>query len=88
MSTDLNYGQEKRDDSRSVEELVRLALTEPDEDAAWEAVSVLHSKGSREVLAAAKRLCDSDSADERQLGANILGQLGMPGRTPLVEITA
>jgi HEAT repeat protein len=81
MSTDLNYGQEKRDDPRSIEELVSLALTEQDEDAAWEAVTILHYKGSREVLEAATRLCASDSADERQLGADILGQLGVPDRT-------
>jgi HEAT repeat protein len=81
MSTELNYGQEKRNDSRSIEELVRLALTEQDEEASREAVTVLHCKGSREVLEAATRLCASDSADERQLGANILGQLGMPDRT-------
>jgi HEAT repeat protein len=81
MSTDLNYGQEKRNDSRSIEELVRLALTEQDEDAAGQSVTILHYMGSREVLEAATRLCASDSADARQLGANILGQLGMPDRT-------
>lgn len=81
MSIDLNYGQDKRNDPRSIEELVRLALTEQDEDASREVVTVLHYKGSREVLEAAKRLCVSESADERQLGANILGQLGMPDRT-------
>jgi HEAT repeat protein len=82
MSTDLNYGhQKKRNDPRSIEELVRLALTEQNEDAEEEAVTILHCKGSREVLESATRLCASDSADERQLGANILGQLGMPDRT-------
>ncbi len=80
MSNDLACGHERRDDSRNIEELVRLALTEQDEDAAWEAVTVLHHKGSRKVLEAAKRLCASESADERQLGANILGQLGTPER--------
>jgi HEAT repeat protein len=81
MSPDLHHGKESRNDPRSIEELVRLALTEPDEDAAWEAVTMLHAKGSREVLEAAKRLCASNRADERQLGANILGQLGIPDRT-------
>ena len=81
MSTDLNHGHARRNDPRSIEELVRLALTEQDEDAAGEAVTILHHKGSREVLESATRLCASDSADERQLGANILGQLGMPDRT-------
>jgi hypothetical protein len=56
MNTDLNYDQEKRNDPRSVEELVRLALTEQDEDAAGEAVTILHYKGSREVLETATRL--------------------------------
>ena len=81
MSTDLNYGHEERNDSRSIAELVKLALTEQDEDAAWEAVTALHYKGNREVLEAAMRLCASDNADERQLGVNILGQLGTPERT-------
>ena len=81
MNSDLNYVYEKRNEYRSVEELIRIALTEQDEDADWEAVTVLHHKGSREVLEAARRLCASDIADERQLGANILGQLGMPDRT-------
>ncbi len=56
-------------------------MTEQDEDAAWEAVTALHYKGNREVLEAAMRLCASDNADERQLGVNILGQLGTPERT-------
>ncbi len=81
MIPDLKYGPKKHNDSRSIEELVKLALTEQDEDAAWEAVTLLHHKGSRGVLESAKRLCASESADERQLGANILGQLGIPDRT-------
>ncbi len=80
MSSDIEYVQDKRNDPRSIEELVKFALTEQDEDAAWEAVTILHYRGSREVLDAARRLCASNSADERQLGANILGQLGMPDR--------
>jgi HEAT repeat protein len=44
-------------------------------------VTILHHKGSREVLESATRLCANDSADERQLAANILGQLGVPDRT-------
>jgi HEAT repeat protein len=81
MSSDLNYGHEKRNDSRGIAELAKLALTEQDEDVAWKAVTALHHKGNREVLGVATRLCASDSADERQLGVNILGQLGTPERT-------
>jgi len=65
-------------DPRTTEELIRLALTEKDEDAAWEPVTVLHERGSREVLVAAQRLCASSEAAERELGANLLGQLGTP----------
>ncbi len=71
----------KRKDQRTVEELIRLALTEQDEEAAWEPVTVLQSKGDREVLEAALRLCTSSDGDERALGANILGQLGVPNRS-------
>jgi len=81
MSAEVDLGYEKRHDPRSIEELVRLALTEQDEDAAWEYVAVLHYKGNREVLEAAARLCSSSQPRERQLGADVLGQLGVPERT-------
>lgn len=70
----------KRNDPRTTSELVHLALTEPDEDAAWEPVTVLHHRATREVLEAAEQLCASSVAQERELGANILGQLGIPER--------
>jgi len=69
-----------RSDPRSTEALIDLALTEADEHATWDAVTVLHFRATREVLEAALRLCKSESADERVLGANILGQLGIPDR--------
>ena len=68
-------------DPRSTDELVRLALSEKDEDAAWEFITFLHTRGNREVLAAAQRLCISSKAAERELGATLLGQLGLPERT-------
>jgi HEAT repeat protein len=58
-----------------------VALTEPDETAAWEAVTILHFRGTREVFDAARQLCASECPQERTLGANILGQLGVPNRT-------
>lgn len=54
MSTEPDYGQSKRDDARRTEELIQIALTEPDESAAWEPVTVLHYRGSLEVLEAAR----------------------------------
>jgi HEAT repeat protein len=78
---DERFADQKRNDLRTTAELIHLALTEKDEDAAWEPVMVLQYRASREVLEAAERLCASQSPIERTLGANILGQLGIPERT-------
>jgi len=39
-----------RNDPRPTEELIHIALTEPDENVAWDAVTVLQYRGSQEVL--------------------------------------
>src|SRR5260370_15222953 len=68
-------------DPRATEELIHIVLTEPDENVAWDAVTVLQYRGSQDVLEAARKLCGSESHRERRLGAGILGQLGIPHRT-------
>ena len=68
-------------DPRPTDELIKLALSEPDEDMAWEYVSALQLRGDGEVFQAADRLCTSDLATERELGATIIGQLGIPEPT-------
>ena len=73
--------REAQDDPRTVEELVSLALIEQDENAAWDVVSILHLRGTHEVFDAARSLCRSRCAAEQTLGANILGQLGVPDRS-------
>jgi HEAT repeat protein len=80
MSTATERSNDYRNDPRPTEELIRIALTETDEDAAWKPVTVLHYRGSAEVLSHAQRLCTSTMPKERILGANILGQLGIPAR--------
>ncbi len=70
-----------RDDARSVDELMTAALCESDEDLAWDAVCALQWRGSREVMDRAVRLCGGACAFERRLGADILGQLGVPSRS-------
>ena len=70
-----------KDDPRSVEELISVVLTEHDEDVAWDAVTALHWRGTAEVFEAARRLCKSDCSVERKVGADLLGQLGVPDRT-------
>jgi len=84
--TDLNAHceartREARNDPRATHELVTLALTEPYENAAWEAVATLHFRATRDVFDTARRLTASECPQERTLGANILGQLGVPDRT-------
>jgi HEAT repeat protein len=61
-------------------DLINRALTEPDEDKAWEAVITLHFRATREVFEEAAALCRSECPQERRLGADILGQLGVPDR--------
>jgi HEAT repeat protein len=80
MTPENEKRQDRHDDPRVTDELIRFALNEVDEDAAWDAVVVLHLRATPEVLAAAQGLCGSAVAKERELGANILGQLGVPDR--------
>ncbi len=71
---------EALNDPRSTHELVSVILMETDEEAAWDAVLLLHYRGTREVFDVACGLCGSECSKERTLGANILGQLGVPER--------
>jgi HEAT repeat protein len=68
-------------DPRSTDDLINAALGELDEDKAWEAVVALHFRGTAEVLQRARALCESDCCQEQRLGADILGQLGVPNRS-------
>jgi HEAT repeat protein len=72
--------EEARREPPSTVDLINRVLTEPDEDKAWEAVSTLHLRATREVFAEASKLCRSECPQERGLGADILGQLGVPDR--------
>ncbi len=69
-------------DPRSTAELIDAALTRDEESHdGWRAATVLHGRGTREVLDAAMALCRSPDAHRRACGALILGQLGVPDRT-------
>jgi HEAT repeat protein len=72
---------EAREDPRSTHELLTIALTAEDEDTTWEAVGVLHWRGTREVFDAARQFCASPCPRERAVGADVLGQLGIPERS-------
>lgn len=73
--------REARADPRTDDELIAAILTEPDEDAAWDMVAVLHRRGTRQVFEAARDLCRSRCPVERATGADVLGQIGVPYRT-------
>jgi HEAT repeat protein len=68
-----------KEDTRSVTELFDVALN-ADENTAWEALSALHWRGSREVLDRALVLAASNDPVERALAADVFGQLGVPER--------
>ena len=63
-------------DTRTTQELVKAILSTKDEDDAWALVQVLHARGTQTELNVAQSLCKSKTSIERELGADILGQLG------------
>jgi HEAT repeat protein len=73
------------DDSRTIDQLFDAALDLRDDEKSWGAVAALHWNGSRDVFDRAAVLCRSRKATERTLGADILGQLGIPERRFPVE---
>jgi HEAT repeat protein len=72
--------REAQSDPRSTHEFISRGLMGPNEEAAWDAIAMLQYRGTREVFDAACQLCASNCPQERTLGANILGQLGIPDR--------
>ena len=65
-------------ETRSSEELLALALSESDEDNRWDYVRTLHYRGGQTEFDLAAALSKSDKPIEREVGADILGQLGYP----------
>lgn len=64
------------EDPRTPEELIRTALADPGSEESWRAIMVFHVRGSEQELELAQSLCESEQANERELGVHILGQLG------------
>jgi HEAT repeat protein len=67
-------------DPRSTTLLIQVAL-DPAQPRAKQALAALHWRGSRDVLTAAEHLCEDAEPRARAVGADILGQLGVPQRT-------
>jgi len=81
----LAWQRELINDPRSTTELINLALMAADEDDLWHSIDVLRYRGTREVLDAGQNLCRSVCPQERELGARILANLGVPERAFLRE---
>ena len=81
----MDIASDAKNDPRTIDELVNAILSQTDEDIASDALRALQWKGSCEVLRRAESFCASQCSRERVLGANILGQLGLPERTFPIE---
>ena len=62
----------------SIDELFTLARASENEDAYWDCVAELHGRPEERTFKLAEVLCESFTAGERCLGADVLGQLGAP----------
>lgn len=60
----------------STQEIIDSARRENDEEAYWGLIAELHKRGGLCEFEAASELCRSEQASEREMGADILGQLG------------
>lgn len=64
------------DTSKSSAEIVEIAYVTDDEEAYWELIRTLHGRGTEIEFKIASDLTRSHDAIRRQIGADILGQLG------------
>ena len=76
----MNDDKTLREEPRSVEELIEIALAAPD-DAAADIVEVLQARGNREVFELACKLCEAPTSHHRQVGVWILSQNMVPDKT-------
>lgn len=87
MSKENNRNDKYLNDSRTTEELIKLALendAKNDRLIRRDLIKSLQYRGSYEVFDSAKNLCESIDAKEKRLGADILGWLGT-SKKPFLE---
>ena len=65
----------------STVEIIELAYANQDEEEYWRHIATLHQRGTICEFTAAKELTESGDAVRREIGADILGQLGWSERT-------
>lgn len=61
-------------------EIIELAYSNQDEEEYWSHIAILHQRGTICEFEAAKELCRSADPIKREIGADILGQLGWSER--------
>ncbi len=59
--------------------------TPPDDRRLWDLIYALHERGTRDVFEAAAAWCRSPQAPLRELGANVLGELGYEAEFPFAR---
>lgn len=64
------------EETRTTDELIAVAYKEDNSEQYWHIISELHKRGSSSEFEAARKLTDSSDPIEREIGADILGQLG------------
>lgn len=74
-------------DQELLARVLEVVRSDPDSESEmrWEMVNALRSRATSTVFEAASRWCEDSEASRRELGADILGQLGVPdmdGRWP------
>ncbi len=74
-------GPSRAEDTRSSEELVAACLATEDEDGRWDLVWTIQRRGGETEFRLAEDLCRSTDPERRELGVDILGQLGVENRT-------
>ncbi len=72
-------------DTRDLNEMISAALASDDDDVYWGVVGDLQREGSQQVFDAMLECMASAIAEERCLGADVLGQLGFSNGRPFVE---
>src|SRR2546430_2748379 len=69
-----------------LDRLIAIALSADDEDDTyWDSVRELRKRGTREVFQRAAELCSAADARSRELGLDILAQLGDEAERPFLE---
>ena len=63
-------------DNRSTAEIIAAAYATQDEEAYWHLIGTLHGRGTETEFRAAEELAHDQDPIKREIGADILGQLG------------